>query len=384
MNRSPKEPAQNRLYLSPPDVGDAELAFVHEAFDENWIAPVGPHIDAFEQEICEYIGGDVYAAALNSGTAALHIALLLAGVGVGDEVLCSTFTFVAAANAITYIGAKPVFIDSDDATWNMDPKLLADALKERSSAGKTPKAVILVHLYGQSADMEPILLTCQEYGVPLIEDAAEALGSTYGGKALGTFGDFGVYSFNGNKIITTSAGGMLIARDAEAIKHARSLASQARDPAPHYEHSQVGYNYRMSNVLAGIGRAQLASLPSKVASRQLLFSRYQDALGDLPGIGFIPANPKDIPNRWLSCITIDPEATNSTPEQLRLALEGVNVESRPLWKPMHLQPLFAGAECYGGTVSEKLFRTGLCLPSGSSITDAQFTLVVETLRANWK
>ena len=384
MSDSQNQPPQDRVYLSPPDVGEAELARVREAFDENWIAPVGPHIDAFEQEISEALGGGVHAAALSSGTAALHLALHLSGVGAGDEVLCSTFTFVAAANAITYAGASPIFVDSDEATWNMDPRLLAQALRERACAGRPPKAVILVHLYGQSADLNPIVHACREHGVPLIEDAAEALGSTYAGKAVGTFGDFGVYSFNGNKIITTSSGGMLVAKDAEVMEKARFLASQARDPAPHYEHSQLGFNYRMSNVLAGIGRAQLASLEDKVARRRAIFDRYKAALERLPGIACIPDTGKDVPNRWLTCITLDPATTGTTPEHLRLALEAVNVESRPLWKPMHLQPLFSGAECYGGAVSERLFRTGLCLPSGSGLTEPQFNRVVETLHAHWK
>lgn len=373
-----------RIYLSPPDVGEAELDRVREAFAENWIAPVGPHIDAFEQEISATLGGDVHAAALSSGTAALHLALRLSGVGAGDEVLCSTFTFVAAANAITYAGATPVFVDSDEATWNMDPQLLADALRERTAAGKPVKAVVLVHLYGLGGDMEPIVQACQEHGAVLIEDAAEALGSTHCGRALGTFGDFGVYSFNGNKIITTSSGGMLVSKNAQAMDRARFLATQARDPAPHYEHSQLGFNYRMSNVLAGIGRAQLASLADKVEKRRALFSRYKEGLGDLPGISFMPDTAKDVPNRWLTCIRLDPDKAGTNPERLRLALEAANIESRPLWKPMHLQPLFAGSRCHGGDVSEKLFQTGLCLPSGSGLTDSQFRLVVETLRANWK
>lgn len=372
-----------RIYLSPPDVSKAELARVQEAFAENWIAPVGPHLDAFELEMSETLGGGIHAAALSSGTAALHLALLLSGVMPGDEVICSTFTFVAPANAIRYVGAHPLFIDSNSNTWNLDPALLVKALRDRARRGALPKAVIVVHLYGQSADLEPILQVCRDHGVILIEDAAEALGGTYLEQPLGTVGDFGVFSFNGNKIITTSAGGMLVSKDATAIDRARFLATQARVPASHYEHSEVGFNYRMSNILAGIGRAQLASLPDKVARRRSLYIRYMEALGDLPGIGFIPETEKDVPNRWLTCITIDPGSANTDVETLRIALEVQNIESRPLWKPMHLQPLFDGAECYGGAISENLFQTGLCLPSGSSLTDDEFARVIQSLRKNW-
>jgi pyridoxal phosphate-dependent aminotransferase EpsN len=375
---------QGRIYLSPPDVGSLELARVKEAFTENWIAPVGPHLDAFEREISDVLGGGIHAAALNSGTAALHLALLLSGVVPGDEVICSTFTFVAPANAIRYIGASPVFIDSEATTWNLDAALLAEVLKQRASKGNLPKAVVVVHLYGQSADLKPILQVCREHGVILIEDAAEALGSTYLSQPLGTVGDFGVFSFNGNKIITTSAGGMLVSRDAKAVDRARFLASQARDPASHYEHSEIGFNYRMSNVLAGIGRAQLDSLAEKVAKRRSLYLNYREALRDLPGIGFIPETGKDAPNRWLTCITIDSAIAGIDTEVLRVALEARNIESRPLWKPMHLQPLFADAKCYGGAISENLFLTGLCLPSGSSLAADEFDRVVTTIRGIWR
>ncbi|MBT3468718.1 MAG: aminotransferase class I/II-fold pyridoxal phosphate-dependent enzyme [Opitutae bacterium] len=375
---------QGRIYLSPPDVGSLELARVKEAFTENWIAPVGPHLDAFEREISDVLGGGIHAAALNSGTAALHLALLLSGVVPGDEVICSTFTFVAPANAIRYIGASPVFIDSEATTWNLDAALLAEVLKQRASKGNLPKAVVVVHLYGQSADLKPILQVCREHGVILIEDAAEALGSTYLSQPLGTVGDFGVFSFNGNKIITTSAGGMLVSRDAKAVDRARFLASQARDPASHYEHSEIGFNYRMSNVLAGIGRAQLDSLAEKVAKRRSLYLNYREALRDLPGIGFIPETGKDAPNRWLTCITIDSVIAGIDTEVLRVALEARNIESRPLWKPMHLQPLFADAKCYGGAISENLFLTGLCLPSGSSLAADEFDRVVTTIRGIWR
>jgi pyridoxal phosphate-dependent aminotransferase EpsN len=302
----------------------------------------------------------------------------------GDEVICSTFTFVAPANAIRYIGASPVFIDSEATTWNLDAALLAEVLKQRASKGNLPKAVVVVHLYGQSADLKPILQVCREHGVILIEDAAEALGSTYLSQPLGTVGDFGVFSFNGNKIITTSAGGMLVSRDAKAVDRARFLASQARDPASHYEHSEIGFNYRMSNVLAGIGRAQLDSLAEKVAKRRSLYLNYREALRDLPGIAFIPETGKDAPNRWLTCITIDSAIAGIDTEVLRVALEARNIESRPLWKPMHLQPLFADAKCYGGAISENLFLTGLCLPSGSSLAADEFDRVVTTIRGIWR
>ena len=375
--------SQQRIYLSPPHMSGLEQRYVQEAFDTNWVAPLGPNVDAFEREFCEVVGCR-HAVALSSGTAALHLALLLAGVTVGDEVLASTFTFSASVNPIVYLGGRPAFIDSDIASWNMNAALLHETLQSRAKAGRLPKAVIVVHLYGQTADMSTILEACQHYGVALIEDAAEALGETYKGKSAGTFGKLAVFSFNGNKIITTSGGGMLVSDDAALIAHARKLATQAREPAPHYEHTEIGYNYRMSNVLAGIGRGQLQVLPDRIAARRRNFSRYVQSLGNLPGIAFMPEPDWSYSNRWLTCITVDPEAFGADREAIRLALERENIESRPLWKPMHLQPIFSQYDAIGGAVSEKLFQCGLCLPSGSNLSDSQFntiTQVIQSVRA---
>jgi dTDP-4-amino-4,6-dideoxygalactose transaminase len=370
---------ESKILLSTPHMGYEELAFVKEAFDTNWIAPVGPHVDTFEQEFCQLVKIS-HAAAVSSGTAALHLALRLLGIGRGDEVFCSTLTFIASASPITFLGAKPVFIDSDRVSWNLDPELLATALSERAKQGKLPKAVLLVHLYGQSADIDPILAACDRYGVPLVEDAAEALGATYKGRHPGTFGKAGIYSFNGNKIITTSGGGMLVSEDAELISQARFLATQARDPAPHYQHSQIGYNYRLSNVLAGIGRGQLRVLEARVAARRRNFAIYHQALGDLPGIEFMPEASFGIPTHWLTCLTIDPAKFGIDREQVRLALAAQNIETRPVWKPLHLQPVFADCECIGGKVAEDLFRDGLCLPSGSNLSDADLQRVIAAIR----
>ncbi len=369
----------NRLFLSSPHMSGREQDYVKEAFDSNWIAPLGPHVDAFEREFATYVGAK-HAAALSSGTAALHLALLLAGVGPGDEVLVSTLTFSATINPILYCGGYPTFIDSERHSWNMDPTLLAETLEVRAQEGRLPKAVVLVHLYGQSADIDPILAACQRHGVPLIEDAAEALGATYKGRSPGTFGKAGIFSFNGNKIITTSGGGMLVSDDADFIAHARKLATQARDPAPHYEHSEIGYNYRMSNVLAGIGRAQLEVLEERVQARRRNFEYYQETLGHLPGITFMPEAPWGLHTRWLTCLTIDPEQFGADREQVRLALEAENIEARPVWKPMHLQPIFARYPCVKGDVAEELFEYGLCLPSGSNLTEADLARVVERVR----
>jgi pyridoxal phosphate-dependent aminotransferase EpsN len=351
---------------------------VKEAFATNWIAPVGPHIDAFETEFCQVVGAR-YAAAVSSGTAALHLALRLVGVAPGDEVFCSTLTFVATANPIVYLGATPVFVDSDRTSWNMDPELLQAALEQRAKQGKLPKAVVLVHLYGQSADIDPILNVCDRYEIPLIEDAAESLGATYKGRSPGTFGRIGIYSFNGNKIITTSGGGALVSDDANLMYQARFLATQARDPAPHYQHSQIGYNYRLSNVLAGIGRGQLQVLSDRVAARRHNFAVYQQALGDLPGIEFMPEVPFGQSTRWLTCLTIDPHLFGCDREQVRLSLADQNIEARPVWKPLHLQPVFAGCECIGGNVAEFLFERGLCLPSGSNLRSEDLDRVIHTI-----
>lgn len=370
-----------RIYLSPPHLGTDELVLVQEAFASNWIAPLGPHVDAFEKEFAAAVGAR-HAAALNSGTAALHLALRRLGIGKGDEVFCSDLTFVASANPIVYEGAAPVFIDADEATWNMDPALLNEALDDAARRGRLPAAVVLVHLYGQCADIDKVAEACARYDVPLIEDAAEALGARYdGGRQPGTTGRFGAFSFNGNKIITTSGGGMLVSDDPEEIARVRFLASQARDPAPHYEHSSIGYNYRMSNVLAAIGRGQLRVLADRVAARRRNFAYYVEALGDLPGLCFMPETPRTTASRWLSVVLIDPAVSGATAEEARRRLEALNIEARPVWKPMHLQPLFSGAKCIGGAVGERLFAHGLCLPSGSSLEKGDLELIADTLRS---
>lgn len=359
-------------------MGELELEFVREAFATNWLAPVGPHVDAFEQEFCQVVGAR-YAAAVSSGTAALHLALRLVGVEAGDEVFCSTLTFIATASPIAYLGAKPVFIDSDRATWNMNPNLLRETLNRRFQQGKLPKAVVLVHLYGQSADIEPILAACRAYEIPLIEDAAESLGATYKGRSPGTFGRFGIYSFNGNKIITTSGGGILVSDDSVLADKARFLATQARDPAPHYQHSEIGYNYRLSNILAGIGRGQLQVLEQRVQARRRNFKVYQQALGHLPGIEFMPEAPYGRATRWLTCLTIDPNAFGTGREQVRLALAKQQIEARSVWKPLHLQPVFTGCEYIGEAIAEDLFTRGLCLPSGSNLTIEELERVIEAI-----
>lgn len=368
-----------RIYLSPPHLSGHEQAYIQEAFAANWIAPLGPHVDAFEQEFCEAVGAQ-HAVALNSGTAALHLALLHLGIGASDEVLVSTLTFSASVNPILYQHGRPTFIDSEPDSWNMNPALLAETLQQRARQGKLPKAVILVHLYGQSADIDPILAACQQYDVPLIEDAAEALGATYKGKTPGAFGAAGIFSFNGNKIITTSGGGMLVSDSQTLISHARKLATQARDPAPHYQHSEIGYNYRLSNILAGIGRGQLQVLAQRVQARRANFAFYHEALSPLPGITFMPEAPWGQHNRWLTVLTIDPAQFGADREAVRLVLERENIESRPVWKPMHLQPVFAGYDCVGGVVAESLFADGLCLPSGSNLRPSDKERIVAIIR----
>ena len=366
-----------RIYLSPPDIGSAEIEHVLEAFQSNWIAPAGPNLDAFEEDFAILVGSK-HAIAVSSGTAALHLALRLAGVGPGDEVLCSSLTFIASAAPITYLGAKPVFIDSEDQSWNMDPALACAVIERKVKAGKKPKALVLVHLYGQSADIAPIKACCDQHGVKLIEDAAEALGATYGESSPGSFGLAGIHSFNGNKIITTGGGGMLVTDDAEFAKQARFLATQARDAAPHYQHSTVGYNYRLSNIAASIGLGQLTRLPGKVSRRRGHFKAYAEAFKDLPGVVMQPEAPWGQSTRWLTCLTIDPKDAGVTREQVRLALEAENIEARPVWKPMHLQPVFAGAEMHGGKVSERLFEDGLCLPSGAGLSSVERDRVIAT------
>jgi pyridoxal phosphate-dependent aminotransferase EpsN len=356
-----------------------ELQYVQETFASNWIAPLGPQVDAFEAEFAAAVGAP-YALALSSGTAALHLALIHAGVGPGDEVLVSTLTFSASANPVVYLGAKPVFIDSERTSWNLDPTLVIETIERKARGGKLPKAVIPVHLYGQSADLDPILDVCGRYGIPVIEDAAEALGATYHDRSPGAFGWAGIFSFNGNKIITTSGGGMLVSADKALIDHARKLSTQARDPAPHYQHSEIGYNYRLSNLLAAVGRGQLQVLSERVRRKREIFKFYADTLGDLPGITLMPEAPWGRATRWLTCIIVDPAQFGATREDIRLALEAENIESRPLWKPMHLQPAFAGCEVVGGSVAAALFRDGLCLPSGTAMTEADLAGVAGLVR----
>ena len=359
-----------RIYLSPPHMSGEELKLVMDAFESNWIAPLGPHVDAFEKEVASYIGMK-HASALSSGTAAMHLALIMLGVEQGDEVICQSFTFSGSANPIVYQKAVPVFVDSEPQTWNMDPELLEVAIKDRISKGKKPKAVITVHLYGQPAKLDEIMSICQKYEIPLIEDAAEALGSEYKEKKAGSFGDLAILSFNGNKIITTSGGGMLLSNHENYIKEARFLATQARDEAPHYEHSKIGYNYRMSNILAAIGRGQLKYLKQRVAQKRKIFELYKERLGKYVGISFQPELEESVSNKWLTCVVIDTKSTKTNREEIRNLLEKNNIESRPLWKPMHLQPVFKDAPDYINGVSEKLFLQGLCLPSGTALQESQ-------------
>jgi len=413
-------------------MGPDELPFVQDAFATNWIAPLGPHVDKFEQELCELLGkaqraksqdglpapgsalqapgSMLHAAALSSGTAALHLAMRWLNLQPGDEVICSTLTFSASANPILYERATPVFVDSDLTSWNMDPALLAEAITDRLKRGRKPKAVVLVHLYGQCADLDPIAALCREHDIPLIEDAAEALGAVYYGAqkpdagdlkpaasksnpglksqvsslhravAPGTVGLCGVFSFNGNKIITTSGGGMLVSRDDKLIEKARFWATQARDPAPHYQHSEMGFNYRLSNVLAGIGRGQLRVLADRVNARRANCAFYEAAFKDLPGVAFMPEAAFNRSTRWLTCLTIDPAAAGTDREKVRVALAAENIEARPVWKPMHRQPIFAGSPVYGGAVSERLFDHGLCLPSGSNLTPNDLDRVATLFR----
>ena len=353
-------------------MGGEELKYIHEAFDSNWVAPLGPNVQGFERSIEEFLGGEVYVAALSAGTAALHLALIECGVGYGDEVICQSMTFSASANPILYQGATPIFVDSEAETWNMSPELLREAIRDRFSKGKKPKAIIVVHLYGMPAKMDEINQIAREYDIPVIEDAAEALGSTYKGRACGTLGRFGVLSFNGNKIITTSGGGALVCLNTEDKEKAIFLATQARDDAPHYQHSHVGYNYRMSNICAGIGRGQMEVLNDRVEARRAMKAFYDEQFVSNNAIK-VHSEPTDdfYSNHWLTAITVDSENPEVNREALRLALLEDNIESRPLWKPMHLQPVFEGAPFYESGVSEDLFNKGLCLPSGSNLTSEE-------------
>ncbi len=358
----------NKIWLSSPHMGGGEQKYVKEAFDTNWVAPLGPNVIGFEDNLKTYLGGDVEVAALSSGTAALHLALILLGVGTGDEVICQSMTFSASANPIAYLGATPVFVDSEEDTWNMSPQYLEEAIRARVAKGKKPKAILPVHLYGMPAKMQEILAIAKKYEIPVLEDAAEALGSHINGKRCGTFGEMACLSFNGNKIITTSGGGALIAKNQAYKDKAVFLATQARDSAPHYQHSHIGYNYRMSNIVAGIGRGQMEVLQSHIESRRRNFNYYKKVLKEINGISFLNEPEGYFSNRWLSCILINPQMGIDR-ESVRIALEKENIETRPLWKPMHLQPIFKDAPFYGSNISEKLFQDGLCLPSGSNLTE---------------
>ncbi len=374
---------KNKIWLSSPHMGEMERVFVKEAFDTNWIAPLGPHVNGFEADLQAYTGAG-HAAALSSGTAALHLALILLGVKAGDEVICQSFTFSASANPIAYQGATPVFVDSEKDTWNMCPVQLERAITDRIAKGKKPAAIIAVHLYGMPAKMDELAAVASQYNIPLIEDAAEALGSHINGKLCGTFGKLNILSFNGNKIITTSGGGALLSEDGELIAKARFLATQARDNAPHYQHSHIGYNYRMSNVVAAIGRGQMVVLDERIAARRANYENYVKLFGEINAKGFhielLPEPEGFFSNRWLTSITVDPAKNKGiTREDVRLALDAENIESRPLWKPMHLQPVFASSPFYGQETSEKLFEDGLCLPSGSNLEEKDWVRITETL-----
>lgn len=371
--------AQQRIFLSPPHMGEDERDLVADAFVSNWIAPLGEHVDAFEREIAQYVGVKA-ALAVSSGTAAIHLGLRLAGVAPGDTVFCSSLTFVASANPILYQGATPVFIDSEEGSWNMSPLALERALREAAAADKLPKAVVIVNLYGQSADMGPLMTLCEQYGVRVVEDAAESLGAVYKGRMSGAFGHVGTFSFNGNKIMTTSGGGMLVSDDVETIEKARFWSTQAKQPARHYQHEEMGYNYRLSNVLAAIGRGQLRVLEERIEARRGIYKRYEQVLGSLPGISFMPEPATGRSTRWLTVLTLNPADTTLSAAQLIDALGKENIEARPVWKPMHLQPLFKQCQYYphqpDESVSDRLFAQGVCLPSGSSLTTEQQERVI--------
>jgi dTDP-4-amino-4,6-dideoxygalactose transaminase len=369
-----------KIWLSSPHMSGKEIEFVNEAFDTNWIAPLGPHVDGFEKDLCNFTKSK-NAAALSSGTAAIHLALIILGVKVGDEVICQSFTFSASANPIVYQGASPIFIDSETDTWNMCPIQLKKAIEDRIAKGKKPKAIIPVHLYGMPAKMEEIKAIANEFDIPIIEDAAEGLGSHINNKACGTFGNIGILSFNGNKIITTSGGGALISNNETYVNKARFLATQARDNAPHYQHSHIGYNYRMSNVSAAIGRGQMTVLQDRVNQRRHNFETYKNHLSGISGISFLNEPTGYYSNRWLTTILVDSSKTNGvTRDHIRLALDKENIESRPLWKPMHMQPVFENYPFYGNGTAEKLFEQGLCLPSGSNLPEVDLLKVISLIK----
>lgn len=368
-----------KIWLASPHMSDEgyEMQYVQEAFDSNWIAPLGTNVNEFEKELASKVGAD-HAAALTSGTGAIHLALMAAGVGEGDIVLCPTLTFSATANPIIYVNATPVFIDSDFETWNMDPNAVEAAFEKY---GDKIKAVLVVHLYGLSADMDKIMAICNKYNVPVIEDAAESLGTYYKGQHTGTFGEYGIFSFNGNKIITTSGGGMLVSNNEEKVKKVRFWSTQSRDQARHYQHSELGFNYRMSNVVAGIGRGQLKVLDQRVAKKKYIYEYYKRELGHLERINFMPVNEWDKPNYWLTSMTVTGKIT---PLEIMEKLEANNIESRPVWKPMHLQPFFSEYDYIGGDVSQKLFENGVCLPSDTKMTDDDLQRVCKIIKGLWK
>ncbi|WP_278890725.1 DegT/DnrJ/EryC1/StrS family aminotransferase [Heyndrickxia oleronia] len=374
---------KNRIFLSPPHMSGNEMKYINAAYESNWIAPLGENVDAFEKEIAEYVGVKG-AVAVSSGTAAIHLALSLLDVQKGDTIFCSSLTFVATANPILYQGAEPIFIDSEPDTWNMSPLALEAAFVDAIQDGKLPKAVIIVNLYGQSANMDELLPICNKFNVPIIEDAAESLGASYKGQMSGTFGEYGIFSFNGNKIITTSGGGMLVSNNLKALEKARFLATQAKDPVPFYQHSVLGYNYRLSNILAGIGRGQLEVLPQRIFTRRSIYHLYQQELSKFPGVTFMPELENSLSIRWLTAITINEKITGVTIKEIFKELEEENIEARPVWKPLHTQPLYQKYKYYphskGENVSEQLFQTGICLPSGSSMKLEDQIRVIECIK----
>lgn len=373
-----------KIWLSSPHMGGTEEQFVKEAFDTNWIAPLGPNVNGFEKDLELFLDDKCHVAALSSGTAGLHLGLVLLDVRPGDEVICQSMTFSATANPISYVGATPVFVDSESETWNMSPALLEEAIKDRISKGKKPRAIIPVHLYGMPAKMHEIMAISEQYDIPVLEDAAEALGSSINGRRCGTFGHIAVLSFNGNKIITTSGGGALVSHSPQVVNDARFLSTQARDEAPHYQHSRIGYNYRMSNICAGIGRGQMDVLADRVVQRRTVYDSYYNALKGKKGIHFLTEPAGYFSNRWLTTVLIDEHEAGISREDLRMAFEKENIESRPLWKPMHIQPVFEHCAFYGDGTSERLFRDGLCLPSGSNLTDADMRRIFDVINSMLK
>ena len=371
-----------KIWLSLAHMGGQEQRFIQQAFDDNFVVPLGPNVNGFEADLEKYLNQPVHVVALSSGTAAIHLALVQLGVTAGDEVICQSFTFAASANPIAYLGAKPVFVDSEADTWNMCPNALREAIEDRiQEIGNAPKAIIPVHLYGMPAKMDEIMAVAKEYNIPVLEDAAEALGATYKGQACGTFGEFACLSFNGNKMITTSGGGALVCRTEEEAQRTMFFATQARDNAPHYQHSHIGYNYRLSNVSAGIGRGQMLVLDEHVARRREINNLYRELLSAIPGLSFHTNPTEDFKsNYWLTCIVIDPAVAGFTREDVRLKMESENIETRPLWKPMHMQPVFEGAPYYGDGTAERLFEDGLCLPSGPTLTDSDIERVAEVIK----